>query len=500
MDLFYSIGLFVIIFIGILYYSATTFDFWTRQGIYTDRNLIPIFGNALPVLLMRKNLSMLCNEACKNLSSNYSLIGMFFMQTPLLVIRDPELIKNVLIKHFNYFRNNALYVNDRDDPFMVKNPFFAVDESWKQNRAYLVSKMSPKKLKTLFLIISDISIKFKNYLKELLKNEGSNIVELKTIIMKFTGEIVANTAFGIEGQGFNKDRDPDCFTVKLEHFLQPTYLSGVKETIRFYFPNLASFLRIGFLPMKLSIFLLKTIEDVFNYRVKKHIVINDLLQMAIESTDNPNLEVVSAHVSAYFFDAYETSATIASFACYNLAYYPDIQEKTRKHIEKVLNDHDFRLSIEALRDMFYLDQVINETIRLHPILGINIRSCNQDISLQSSDGQNVHIKSGNLLCIPVQSIHTDEKYWKNPFVFDPDRFSEDRKKEIVKFTFLPFGEGPRICAGKNYGIMIVKVALIIILRDFIIKGLQEKMPAMTYDHRSFLTASKDGLQVHLIKR
>lgn len=48
----------------------------------------------------------------------------------------------------------------------------------------------------------------------------------------------------------------------------------------------------------------------------------------------------------------------------------------------------------------------------------------------------------------VNCIHMDEKFYPNPEVFDPERFSDENKHKIQPFTFMPFGMGPRNCIGK----------------------------------------------------
>lgn len=74
-------------------------------------------------------------------------------------------------------------------------------------------------------------------------------------------------------------------------------------------------------------------------------------------------------------------------------------------------------------------------------------------------GTNMVIDKGTRVQISVWGIHMDPKYYPNPEVFDPERFSEENKASRPDFTFLPFGEGPRMCIGE------------IILRLFILKKI-----------------------------
>lgn len=58
------------------------------------------------------------------------------------------------------------------------------------------------------------------------------------------------------------------------------------------------------------------------------------------------------------------------------------------------------------------------------------------------------IKEGTRILISSWGIQNDPDYFPDPAKFDPDRFSDDNKKNIQPYTFIPFGEGPRICIGK----------------------------------------------------
>lgn len=57
------------------------------------------------------------------------------------------------------------------------------------------------------------------------------------------------------------------------------------------------------------------------------------------------------------------------------------------------------------------------------------------------------IPAGTCIYISLSGLQNDPKYFPDPEKFDPYRFSDERKEEITPFTYMPFGEGPRICIG-----------------------------------------------------
>lgn len=61
--------------------------------------------------------------------------------------------------------------------------------------------------------------------------------------------------------------------------------------------------------------------------------------------------------------------------------------------------------------------------------------------------KHLRIEKDVTVWVPVYSLHHDEKYFPNPDRFDPERFSDENKENIVPFTYLPFGAGPRNCIG-----------------------------------------------------
>lgn len=98
--------------------------------------------------------------------------------------------------------------------------------------------------------------------------------------------------------------------------------------------------------------------------------------------------------------------------------------------------------------MKYLDNVISESLRWWPPVFAIQRQCNKDIDLKV-DGRVIKIREGDLVSVPTLNIHRDSRYYKDPEKFDPHRFDDDRKDEIVQGSYVPFGSGPRVCIGSR---------------------------------------------------
>lgn len=61
---------------------------------------------------------------------------------------------------------------------------------------------------------------------------------------------------------------------------------------------------------------------------------------------------------------------------------------------------------------------------------------------------NIILEKGSTILIPVLALHKDPEFYPDPECFDPERFTEEIKFARPDYTYLPFGEGPRICIGK----------------------------------------------------
>ena len=164
-----------------------------------------------------------------------------------------------------------------------------------------------------------------------------------------------------------------------------------------------------------------------------------------------------------FFNAgYETTASTLTFATYELALNPSVQERLYEEVFSAV-DSKGDIDYDVLSTLPYLDAVISETLRLHsPVIRIS-RQANEDYKLGHTG---LTIKKDMVVEIPIYAIQHAPEYWLNPMQFSPERFLPENRDKIVPYTYLPFGGGPRNCIGMRFGLMEVKVGLVQVVRRF----------------------------------
>ena len=95
-------------------------------------------------------------------------------------------------------------------------------------------------------------------------------------------------------------------------------------------------------------------------------------------------------------------------------------------------------------------RMFTETLRKYPVIPFLDHMCCTDYKLPAPSGNGtITLPAGTGIYIPILGLHHDPKYFPEPENFDPDRFTEKKKHSRPNYTYIPFGEGPRMCIGKD---------------------------------------------------
>lgn len=146
--------------------------------------------------------------------------------------------------------------------------------------------------------------------------------------------------------------------------------------------------------------------------------------------------------------SHETTARLLSWTCYLLATHSHIQTSLRDELRGLAPNDPMVLGSDAL------DHILLESMRLYPpVWGIGRVAC-KDVRL---GGINVPRRT-TVFAIPFHS-HRSAQAFENADSFDPARWQAHPIKSLRKGVYLPFGAGPRKCAGMHFAMMSAKSAL-----------------------------------------
>uniref|UniRef100_A0ACD5YTY9 Uncharacterized protein n=1 Tax=Avena sativa TaxID=4498 RepID=A0ACD5YTY9_AVESA len=186
-------------------------------------------------------------------------------------------------------------------------------------------------------------------------------------------------------------------------------------------------------------------------RIRGRTMVGDLLDMQASEPEAYGDKVIRALCLSILQAGTDTSSSAIEWGMAELLNHPATMAKARAELDRVVGTG--RLLEEAdLPSLPYLQCIITETLRLHPIGPLLApHESSADCTIAGYD-----IPAGTMLLVNVHTIHRDERLWEEPARFMPERF-EGGKGEGK--WMLPFSMGRRGCPGEALGMKMVGLAL-----------------------------------------
>jgi len=170
-------GILVLTTLMVVFYLYMTrkFKYWKKRGILETAPPTPFFGNFADCLLFKKSPANYLKEIYDQ-AKGLPYIGFYVMDKPILLICDRELVKNILVKDFNYF--NDRYVNaDPNDRLSYATLFFLKNPDWKIIRTKMTPFFTSGKMKKMFDLMVQCGKNLEGYLDSLeFKGKCKNII------------------------------------------------------------------------------------------------------------------------------------------------------------------------------------------------------------------------------------------------------------------------------------------------------------------------------------
>ncbi|KAJ9573562.1 hypothetical protein L9F63_009047, partial [Diploptera punctata] len=456
-------GILLLCFLVTLYVWGT----WTHKH-FKKRNIpylkpVPFLGNS-KISILGKNREHFPDYILRIYRElkDYPYGGTFSFMQPIMLLRDPELIKTITIKDFDHFTDHRCFFDESYEPLWAKTLFNLTGKRWKDMRSALSPAFTSSKMKTMFVLVNECCQQLVNFLEQY---GDLLILELKDLYTRYSNDVIATAAFGIG----------------VDSLKQPTnefYMMGRKA---FKYTNRSLFKMFGFLicpkmmqmlgariiPEKATQYFQNVIHEAISTREQEGIVRPDMIQLLLqakkgnlqtEKSEEKTIDAeedikeyemdnddITAQALAFFLAGFDTTSTLLCFASHQLAVHPEIQTRLQEEIDKTLQENGGKLTYEAVNSMKYLDMVVSETLRMFPPAVVGDRLCVKPYTVEGEP--TLELQPGDTLFIPIYALHHDPNYFPDPERFDPERFNDENKPKINQSAYLPFGVGPRSCIG-----------------------------------------------------
>ncbi|XP_050743325.1 uncharacterized protein LOC108030172 [Drosophila biarmipes] len=478
------------------------YTYWRRRGIPHDPPHIP-FGNSKELWRTMQLAQILKRTYLKfKNQTDGPYVGFYLYAMKYIVITDIDFVKTVLIRDFDKFHDRGVYHNERDDP-LTSNLATMEGEKWKNLRHKLTPTFRPGKMKNMFPTVLSVGEELIRVIDERISSSPQTL-EVTDLVARFTADVIGICAFGLE---CNSLRDPKAEFVQMGYSaLRERRHGWLVDFLIFGAPKLAVKLGLQLLLPRVQVFYMSIVSNTIDYRVRNEVTLNDLMDLLIElklKSDNGDRQTgltfneVAAQVFTFFLAGFEAGSTTMGFALYELACNQDVQENVRTEVDRVLREHNGRLDYDSMLEMTYLDKVVNETLRKHPVVAHLVRIATKSYVHSSPK---YSIEPGTGVMVPILGIHHDPEFYPEPEKFIPERFDEEQIKKRPACAFLPFGAGPRNCIGFRLGRMQVIIGLALLIRNFRFELHPTKTSVpIKYKIKNLLLSSEGGISLNVSK-
>lgn len=198
------------------------------------------------------------------------------------------------------------------------------------------------------------------------------------------------------------------------------------------------------------------VRGVIDERRRDGVDRGDLLSMLVfaEADDGDRMtdKELFDESMTLFFAGHETTANSLTWAVYLLARYPEVTAKVQAELRTVVGDRP--ITVADCRDLPYLDKVVKESMRILPSVWVFMKEPTEDTEIGG-----FHVPKGAQIMLSPWVMQHDERWFPNPETFDPERFSKERAAEIPRGAYMPFSGGNRVCLGRNFALMEMRLIL-----------------------------------------
>lgn len=356
----------------------------------------------------------------------------------MILANHPDLIRHVMLDNAaNYERDP---VGKRLlEPGLGKGLLTSEGVEWKRQRRMMAPLFQPRRLAGFAAIMTDYS---ERLVAKLAALPPTCTVDMAEQMMLLTLDIIARTMFGSDD-----GTDVSAVGEAMDRY-QATVRPNIPDLIGLprWFPRPAAAEGQRALAEMDTI-----INGLIQRRRERNDLGNDLLGLLLAARDDETGAAlddreVRDQMATFFLAGHETTATTLAWTWYLLGHAPDVEAKLQAELDAVLGG---RAATYADYDrLTYTRMVLEEAMRLYPPAHTTARQ-----AMAEDRFGDIAIPPGTMVIISPYIMQRHRLYWQNADAFDPENFAPEKTAQRRRYTYLPFGAGPRICIGQGFAMI-----------------------------------------------
>jgi len=391
----------------------------------------------------------------------------------VLSLRDSRYIKEFLLNQTGYVKGgvtNFLF------PLIGSGLVLSDGETWRRHRRIISNSFHYESLKANVKTVQNTA---RELLGKIPQEEYKNFAAIRRI-QEITGEVVGRIFFGENLNSYTLYGKP--LTIVLADLIGDITVAALTPLSILLGPSAMKrpiFPRYKKLIARINEFretCLRIIQDRKASGKSGHDLLISLLETQKFSDPEQRLsdnEILDEFLT-FFVAGMDTTGHLVGMALYNLTKNPEYFAKLKEEREKGYNKSEY-VSAEVIQEMEELHCLLRETLRFHtpaPMTFVRVSHAKHKIL-------DLDIQKGTWIKPDFFSLFFDEKYFEDPWAFNPERWKENKNK-IDPYAFTPFSAGPRNCIGQHLAIMESKIIISEFLEKFDVKLRDGYKPRMIF--------------------
>jgi cytochrome P450 len=411
-------------------------------------------------LVLRRNLLELWGEPAY---TDGILPGRFLGRAQLM-LNDPAGIRHVLVGNADNYERNASTMRILE-PLLGGGLFLASGEAWRHRRRAIAPAMAPRVMPVLARHVMTIADETVGALET-----EYGLVDLLGHLQRLALRVAAHSMFSLESASFSREMRDKLMDYGVNHtrpdlfdLLLPARMPSPQDRARAQFRGEWTGMMDRIIAMRRT---LGPPAGEGSEQVPRDLF--DMLDMARDPETGAGFDHAELRdeVSTMIIAGHETTSTALFWACYIAAKLPDLQRRMAEEARTV--DLSPAVAAEALKRLIYTRAFFDEVLRLYPPAFLIVRVA------KAADRILDHaIAPGTVVSISPWVMHRHRTHWRNPELFDPTRFLPGAVPP-ERFTYLPFGAGPRICVGAQFALTEGVLVLARLMQSFRIEVVGDR--------------------------